>query len=396
MKKHACRNSVLALVGLASLLIYVLACTSFSPDDSKVLYPTVDPKSGAFGVAVYDRASGKSELLFLPFGQVVDRLETHPILLRSQWLPDGRNVLVAWPDLESSGEAKDDGLNVAVLPFGGRGPTRLFLLSDLEESALRLMRPLPVVGRSLFLTGESNSLIRMDLETGQMRSQTGLPEMRLLSSPGGDRLFYLTESVGADGRRECGVMNPETLARTPLFQIESKEFRDEAEFFAVSREGKRLAYFAEEGNQPVCRLLESGQPARTLPLPSGNGDLEVGNMRFAPKGDVLYAAFMNRDAGRTNFSFGFFEIPIDGAPARQTSLISGAGKQDHQSTLPYFQLEVSNDGKTLAVASTYLDLHHELNAADSALFLVDLGSPQRTVTKVPIPLQPEKPSAIVK
>jgi len=396
VKKHAFRNSVLALVGLASLLIYVLACTSFSPDDSKVLYPTVDPKSGVLGVAVYDRASGKSELLFLPFGQVIDSLETHPILLRSQWLPEGRNVLVAWPDMESGGEAKDDGLNLAVLPFGGRGPTRLFFLPGLEDGMSRLMLPLPVAGRALFLTGASNSLIRLDLTTGQMRRQTGLPEMRLLSSPGGDRLFYLAESVGADGRRECGVMNPDTLARTPLFQIDSKEFRDDAGFFAVSREGKRLAYCTEEGNQPVCRLLESGQLARTLPLPAGTGDLEVGNMRFAPKGDVLYAAFMNRGVGGTNASFGFLEIPTDGAPARQTSLIRGAGKQGDQSPLPYFQLEVSNDGKTLAVASTYLGLDHPLKAADYALFLVDLGSPQRTVTKVPIPLPPEKPSAITK
>src|ERR1035437_4730123 len=138
MKRNAVRNSALGLLGLASLLIYVLACASFSPDDSKVLYPTIDPKTGATGVAVYDRTSGKSELLFVPLGLTTADAEVKPMIHRAQWLPDGRSIVVAWPDLNSSGGANDDGLNFAVLPFNSRGPTRLFSLPGLKDGASRL------------------------------------------------------------------------------------------------------------------------------------------------------------------------------------------------------------------------------------------------------------------
>ena len=55
MKNPKTRNTALALVGLLALSIYILACTSFSPDDTKVLYPAFDAPSGAIGMAVYDR-----------------------------------------------------------------------------------------------------------------------------------------------------------------------------------------------------------------------------------------------------------------------------------------------------------------------------------------------------
>ncbi len=38
MKTQTARNAGLALVGLLALTIYILACSSFSPDDTKVLY----------------------------------------------------------------------------------------------------------------------------------------------------------------------------------------------------------------------------------------------------------------------------------------------------------------------------------------------------------------------
>ncbi len=395
MKEHAVRNSALALLGLASLLIYALACTSFSPDDSKVLYPTIDPKTGTMGVAVYDRASGKSEVLFLPFGVNVDSLESKAVLFRSQWLPDGRSIVVAWPALNAKGEAEDKGLSFAVLPFNSRGPARVFLVPGLQEGASRLVLPLPVAGTFLFLTGESNSLVRLNLATGEMRRQTGLPEMTLLPSPRGDRLFYLAKADRADGQVDCGTLNPDTFARTPLFQVKSNEFGNDASLFTLSRDGKRFAYFFKSDNKPVCRVLESGKPARTLPLTSGSQDLNLGSAQFSPNGNVLYASFSGPGADQTNAAFGYLEIPVDGAPVRQTTLIGNVGKQGDDLAV-YFQLDVSHDGKALAVASTYLALDQPLKAEDCALFLVDLADPRHKVTKVSIPLPPETHSLISK
>lgn len=82
--KTGTRNTALALVGLAALTIYILACTSFSPDDTKVLYPALDPVSGNVGMAVYDRETHRSDLAFVPI------IPDKQAAVRAQWLEIGR------------------------------------------------------------------------------------------------------------------------------------------------------------------------------------------------------------------------------------------------------------------------------------------------------------------
>jgi hypothetical protein len=58
------------------------------------------------------------------------------------------------------------------------------------------------------------------------------------------------------------------------------------------------------------------------------------------------------------------------------------------------QVDVSHDGKTLAAASTYLQMssgskvQRRLKPEDVALYFIDLSRPDRKVTKVPIPPLP--------
>ena len=57
------------------------------------------------------------------------------------------------------------------------------------------------------------------------------------------------------------------------------------------------------------------------------------------------------------------------------------------------QAAISHDGKTAAIASTYLACSEkEFKAADCALFIVDLSNPKWKVTKVPIPMPARRPS----
>ena len=49
MNLKEARNALMALIGLVALFVCILACTSFSPDDKKILYPTFDPKSSIHG-----------------------------------------------------------------------------------------------------------------------------------------------------------------------------------------------------------------------------------------------------------------------------------------------------------------------------------------------------------
>jgi len=383
-------NSTPALIGLGALLIYVLACTSFSPDDSKVLYLTVDAKSGLTAVAVYDRKSGKSELLFEPYAQnVADPAAAKPALMRPQWLNDGHNILAAWTaGLDDS----EKSLNLAVLPFDRRGPARTFQLSNLgKDAATRLcFWPLPVVGSSLFLGGESNSIIRLELANGALHRQTNQQELVLLPSPDSDRLFYVRGANDSKGPNELGLLNPETYAPTPLFQF--KEEQVSMFSLALSRDAKRLAYQLENESPPVVHLLENSQPVRTLSLASLGEKMEINLRHFSPKGDILYGSFKSSDAG-TKASYGFVEIPLDGSAVRKTTLISNAESGDKE-MFASFQIDISHDGKTLAVESLWLAYgDHPILANDCALFLVDLADPERKISKVAIPLPPkDRPS----
>jgi hypothetical protein len=89
-------------------------------------------------------------------------------------------------------------------------------------------------------------------------------------------------------------------------------------------------------------------------------------------------------------SYGLMEIPFSDAPPRELTLINDAPVEDDNSSAYYFQTAISHDGKTAAIASTYLDC----KPADRALFLVDLSDPQWKVTKVPIPTPAQRPESM--
>jgi len=94
-------------------------------------------------------------------------------------------------------------------------------------------------------------------------------------------------------------------------------------------------------------------------------------------------------------SYGLTEIPFSEAPAREVILIKEAPVHDKGEGF-YFQVGVSHDGKTAALASTYFAaMDKPIAASDCALFFVDLSDPGWKVTKVPIPL-PAKPTAVLK
>jgi hypothetical protein len=162
---------------------------------------------------------------------------------------------------------------------------------------------------------------------------------------------------------------------------------------ALSRDAKSFAYQVEHEDPPGIHLLETGKPARTVSLASLTGKTEVSVRHFSPKGDLLYASFKSTAEGHTNTDYGFLEIPLEGSSIRKTVLIDGAPPDD-KDNLEAFQIDLSHDGKTMAVESLWLNyVETPLKAEDCALFLVDLSKPQHKVTKVPIPLPPkDRPS----
>lgn len=384
MKTQKTRNTVLALVGLVALTLYILACTSFSPDDTKVLYPALDEKSGAIGMAVYDRETRRSEMLFLPMAY--DNGLTNPVaprLLRGQWFPDGRRILVGW----AGGKNEDEGLNLAVIPWGVRSPVKVFRVPGIKDAAELFTVPLCLVGDQVLFMASEKEVGRVNLQTGATAIHEfadASQKVALYPAPDGAGVFYVEQGGGL----VFGRLDPQNFNRTPLTVI-TNEPADKT-FFAYGKDGKVVA-FAEKSDDGVRLVVwREGKLIFTRPLGATTDERAFGNAGFSPQGDLLWATF-RKPSGTNRVAYGLMEIPLSDGRIRETVLIAEAPSGDDFYAL-YFQAGLAHDGKTAAVASTYLACAtEEFKPADCALFLVDLNDPKRKVTKVPIPLPANRP-----
>ncbi len=376
MKRTRLRNTGLALFGLVSLLIYVLACTSFSPDDKKVLYTALDPGSGLVGISVYDIETGRSEPLFVP-ALVESGAETaQPALVRAQWIHGGRDVLIGW----SMSKQIEESMQVAVVPFGRKGVVRQFALGT-KESGTRLLMPLAVAGSYLCYTDETNRLARLNLDTGEIAYNDGWDnDCFVLPSRSGKTLLY--------GRsNEMGVLNPETFERTRKFEGDLGSGHDDKQLVLSMEEGQ-FGYLSGKGQ--MLTLWESGKAKKEVSLQAVVKDNEkLGLLAYSPAQKKLYAPFIETLNDKQGSVLGFLEIPMDGSSATRTVLLQTKAVFDEEDVSFYFQPSISNDGKTLAVATTYLSHREGFDPKDCALFFVDLSSPKRTIKRVPIPPGPK-------
>lgn len=387
MKTRTLSEVALSLVGLVSLAVYVLACTSFSPDDSQVLYPTYDTKAGDFGVGLYDRKTGKAETLFVAQQPASGGSHDNFALVRPQWLADGQHILVAWIR-----DAGHDVLDLAVLPRGQSGATRFIHLEDVREAGGQLVRPLAVAEGRVFLQGESNTLVRIDLTTGEIERRAMPREVTPYALPAQDCIGYVAEIEGNDSlRREFGVVNTQTLELEQIARLPINLDSDELGLCAISSDGKSVVAAANDGEEAgQIRLCEGDTVKRRWRPFAQNDTVKFGYVVIAPVRTTAFVPFARQAMGETNPSLGIIEVPLQGGELLRTTLIPRMKGGDLERVL-YFQPSVSHDGKTLAVASTYVAAGDDQMASeDCALFLVDLTGPQRKVTRVPVPRPPQE------
>jgi hypothetical protein len=380
------RDVVLTGIGFAAWLLFILACASFSPDDSKIVFPSNEAKTGAPTVAVYDRAARTTRTVFV-FHSPELGSSSGPASMRSVWTPDGKHIVTIWP--------ADEGVMLMVLPFRTGGTTRFMLVkTNNADMPSVFAAPPPIIGSGLLL-GSDDGIVRVDLETGaqQTVAATGSP----ILSAGPNRAFYLRKAKvpGTDGDlAEVGTVDPKTLALTPL--LTSKDAASDG-LFAVSRDGSRVAL--TDSRTPQVLIFVNGQLRRTVPIANDAG-MMLGTMQWSPNAATLYAVFRQK-APESAYQFGVMEIPAEAGAPREVPLLVVHGSMDDAEALT-FQLDVSHDGKTLAAASTYLQTPlgkqgpPRLRPEDLALYLVDVSKPDRKVTKVPIPPLPAPPPAPAK
>ena len=381
MKNKSLLNSILAGAGAVSLLIYVLACaTSFSPDDRQVLYPSFDPQSGGTAVACYDRQTGRSEIVFAA-NTADSATNRQPVLLRAEWLPDGKHVLTA-------DAVNDDGLELLVLPRGVNEPVRRFSLPKADEAAGSLEFPFAVAGSQLFLNGNGHNPARLDLVTGELTpGEKATNEMFVLPAPDGKSLVALRD-LKDDRGTEFGTFDPQTMEFKSLGRTGTNTADGTLPLF--NPVDGRVMTICKTGEQLQLQVTKNGKTEFARALEHRGGKLEIGPfLAIARDGQTLLAAYCAELAATTNAEYGLLEIPLHSEPLRFTRLLTAGRNGD--SDLILAQPSLSHDGKTWAVATAFLYLQNEsLAPEDCALFLVDLSTPNRPVTKVPIHVPAER------
>ncbi len=381
MKTETSRNTILALAGLAALSVYVLACVSFSPDDTKVAYPAFDTASGGIGVAVYDRETRRSDLAFLPM-MITDKDAdpSKPTLMRSQWLADGQRILVSWV-----GDNAPDGVTLAVMPWNSRAALRLFCLPKLEN--FDLTRPLCVAGDRVFLMESGKQILRLDLKTGEIARHAldiGKSEITLLPVPNDSGVFY-TEKLEEKSGTVFGRLNPDNFALSPLYSFTNDSA--DGSFFAYDPAGKRCAFLEKTEALPQLVVLDGGKPVFRRSIGAKGDDLDFSSVTFSKRGDSLLAGFARKREDQPVVSYGLMEIPLGDQPVREKVLLSRIQADANEGAF-YFEFGISHDGKTAAAASTYLACAKEqgFEPEDCGLFFIDLSDPAWRVTKTLIPL----------
>lgn len=375
--KTSVRNSALALCGLLGLTVYILACTSFSPDDKSIVYPSVDPQSGQIGLAVFDRRSGDSEMLLVPWAFDVQQTNSTAFLLRAQFLDDGKAVLAR------CSVGSKDGARLFMLPWASKGAWRSFDLPELDDNAGGMSMAMATAGSKVFFSKGVGQVVRLDLKTGELSRHTNQIAGDVSLHPAGrtDLVFYTEEQ---SGKVEFGRMDALTFTRTPLVLITND--LAEGSLFAYDRTGTRVAFVSRDKHFMV---LDKGGVLLKRPIASGEQEVFFAGGFFVPSGDKVLASFRRGPVSdkSTNVVYGIVEFPLNTTgPIRETVLITTPDTRDEMNVL-FLQPGVSHDGKTLAVSSAYLAFAEPgLRPEDCALFLVDLANPGRNVTRIPIPM----------
>ena len=376
MKTNHTLHVLLAGIGVVSLLVYMLACsTAFSPDDHQVLYPSFDPQSGALSIAVYDRSTGRSEQIFSGIGSHTGT-NLHSASLRAGWLPDGKHILVAQAE-------EHDRLSLFVLPRGGKEPIRHIGDMEWDEPTTALQLPFAVAGTKVFLNGD-HGFARVDWVTGETLLTTN--KIAVLPGDDGKTIIAWRELPGTNNNGgEFGVLDPETMSFQPQLTLTNQP--GEGTFPAFHPREHEIMFVSGRGTNQELQVLRDGEKKFSRPITRPGCEVKIAGLwlDLGPKKDRVFTSYTSQAEGQTNYECGLLEIPLDEKPLRFTPLFQ-VQSDDMVSLLA--QPSLSHDGKTWAISSAWLGAKKKsaLRPGDCALFLVQVDRSQPKITKVPIAL----------
>ncbi|MCK4850730.1 MAG: PD40 domain-containing protein [Phycisphaerae bacterium] len=368
------RDTACGLLAVAAVVIYMLACGSrpaWSPDSKRVVFAYVDERTETSGLALYNLETSQVKRIFESEEQV---------LFQPVWLGKADEIVA----LAARENNALDIIHVNLIT----GQDRLLKTMAAKDPGSSLMVP-PVLadGRYLFFSAQpaeedaEMNLYRFDFKSKALTIVRKGQE-RLLYRVGKE---YCYLGLAEDGL-ELGTFSIKKLKFRRLVFLDQRRYGKVALGLAGKENGKELALLSErefqgqEESDPeetgfaVLVINRRGKIVKEIPLESGLNISGLVNLVFGPADKTLWLSAVVKSDTDQNISL-LLELDINKGEFREV-ISEPLGKDEYILLQP----SVSPDGKWLAV-----DVLEPKDEPRSVLYLVDLTSLERKVTKVALP-----------
>ena len=369
-------DACLTILGIAGLMVYVLACApSFSPDGKKVAFPVLDYDNEQTSVFVYDINKNKFETVaeFKDPNHGGDSDDDMDIAYSVQWMPDGKQILINGASL------------IMILPVESEGPTRTF--QPQEDMKFLNILPPPIVGNYQFIVNpDKPELYRVNVQNWETQSFQLAFSQDDLGIPFSDgEQLYFTVDLEKEDQKFCSIMklNVENGAYTPVAQINMEECDELQAWSWLKLGGDRFAAISKYQDRVHLVLVQGNSIEKMIPIGEKRSGMNIGNLVPSRDGRSIFAAFSYHDQLD---QFGVMEIPFDGGETREMVLFAGDGPMDDQINPIAFHIALSPDGRKIAASSVSGLEYTSLKPEDRALYFIDVGHPEWKVNKVRVPL----------
>ena len=384
------RDTACGLLAVAAVVIYMLACGSrpaWSPDSKRVVFAFLDQETETSGLALYDLPTGQVERILQNKGKMIYQ----PV-----WLGKKEQVIA----LAARGETAVDIIQVDL----ETGEDRL-IKSVAAKQAITAMLVPPVLVEERYLLfsfdpeeGDLDySLHRLDLQTGELNVVPDSADRYLFEI--GESCFYL--GGGEDGL-ELGSMDTRRLKFRRLAKLDKEIYGDLKLGLAGKGNGAEFAVVTvreEDGKELVILIINRrGKVVKEIEISAGVDvdSTKLSHMVYGPKGKSLWVpvvkavavegAAEGTDEKKVEFRLSLLEVDVRKGTHR-TVIESWVSRDDEFLMKP----RVSPDGKWLAV-----DVLAPQDEPRSVLYLVDLTSAERKVTKVALAEVEAEPAELEK
>ena len=384
---------ILTLVGLTGLVLFILACRpSWSPDGRKVLYSYWDDGAGKAAVAVFDRKTRSSHLIF-EWGNEESSNQT---LAGAQWTKDGEEAIVT--------TYVEEAVQIVVVSVTTQRPLQMYALKKMGDLSVL---PIPQVGNQLFVVG-GKAWVRLNLTTGEvLRREDKEVEDGLLYDVGG-KVFYIRqiEEKAEETKKEVGEkktletprknyefgeLDQKDLSLHPTLtlrseELESKGIRELTGFADVDPGSLKTAITTDATEGKPARIVVIGKSGVEQILEVGTKEkpFKLGNPQWSRDGKMIFVSAVIEGEKTKRAEFGVVEVPVDGKVSRFDRIEEGPKEDFDEDFLTFAQIVLSPDGKLIAVTNGHVDTLPD----KKGLFLLDVSRPQRPVNFYPAPALP--------